>query len=69
MLDDDILTLHSCDFPQFDKKEMSFKSLTFDDSGMYQCIAKNPHGVIYASAELRVFGESDLQPQHNCLCQ
>ncbi|XP_053174684.1 contactin-1a-like [Scomber japonicus] len=38
-----------------DKKEMSFKSLTFDDSGMYQCIAKNPHGVIYASAELRVF--------------
>uniref|UniRef100_A0A3Q3JEG8 Contactin 1 n=1 Tax=Monopterus albus TaxID=43700 RepID=A0A3Q3JEG8_MONAL len=29
--------------------------LTFDDSGMYQCIAENPHGVIYANAELRVF--------------
>ncbi|XP_042267898.1 contactin-1a-like isoform X2 [Thunnus maccoyii] len=39
----------------FDKKEMRFRSLTFDDSGMYQCTAKNPHGIIYASAELRVF--------------
>uniref|UniRef100_A0A672JIU1 Contactin-3 n=1 Tax=Salarias fasciatus TaxID=181472 RepID=A0A672JIU1_SALFA len=32
-----------------------FSSLTFDDSGMYQCIAENRHGVIYANAELRVF--------------
>uniref|UniRef100_A0A3Q3JLT3 Ig-like domain-containing protein n=1 Tax=Monopterus albus TaxID=43700 RepID=A0A3Q3JLT3_MONAL len=32
-----------------------FCILTFDDSGMYQCIAENPHGVIYANAELRVF--------------
>ncbi|KAM7414915.1 hypothetical protein PAMA_019637 [Pampus argenteus] len=39
----------------FDRKEMSFRSLTFDDSGMYQCIARNNHGVIYANAELRVF--------------
>ncbi|CAG08665.1 unnamed protein product, partial [Tetraodon nigroviridis] len=38
-----------------DRKEMSFRSLTFDDSGMYQCIAANRHGVIYANAELRVF--------------
>uniref|UniRef100_UPI0037E7536E contactin-1a-like n=1 Tax=Semicossyphus pulcher TaxID=241346 RepID=UPI0037E7536E len=38
-----------------DRKEMSFSSLTFDDSGMYQCIAENHHGVIYANAELRVF--------------
>lgn len=37
---------------------MSFSSLTFDDSGMYQCVAENRHGVIYANAELRVFGES-----------
>uniref|UniRef100_A0A8D0DES8 Contactin 1 n=1 Tax=Sander lucioperca TaxID=283035 RepID=A0A8D0DES8_SANLU len=37
-----------------DRKEMRFSSLTFDDSGMYQCIAENHHGVIYANAELRV---------------
>lgn len=37
---------------------MSFSSLTFDDSGMYQCVAENRHGVIFANAELRVFGES-----------
>lgn len=69
MWDDDILTIHSCYFAQFDRKEMRFRSLTFDDSGMYQCIAKNHHGVIYANAELRVFGESDLQPEHNWLRQ
>uniref|UniRef100_A0A7N6ATM6 Contactin 1 n=1 Tax=Anabas testudineus TaxID=64144 RepID=A0A7N6ATM6_ANATE len=38
-----------------DRKEMKFSSLTFDDSGMYQCIAENRHGIIYANAELRVF--------------
>uniref|UniRef100_A0A672JLU9 Contactin-1a-like n=1 Tax=Salarias fasciatus TaxID=181472 RepID=A0A672JLU9_SALFA len=38
-----------------DRKDMRFSSLTFDDSGMYQCIAENRHGVIYANAELRVF--------------
>lgn len=37
---------------------MSFSSLTFEDSGMYQCIAENRHGLIYANAELRVYGES-----------
>ncbi|XP_031712628.1 contactin-1a isoform X2 [Anarrhichthys ocellatus] len=37
------------------RKEMRFSSLTFDDSGMYQCIAENHHGVIYANAELRVY--------------
>ncbi|XP_068458470.1 contactin-1a-like isoform X2 [Clinocottus analis] len=36
-------------------KEMRFSSLTFDDSGMYQCIAENHHGLIYAAAELRVY--------------
>lgn len=40
---------------QVGRKEMRFSSLTFDDSGMYQCIAENRHGVIYANAELRVF--------------
>lgn len=43
---------------------MKFSSLTFDDSGMYQCIAENHHGVIYANAELRVFGESNF----GCSC-
>uniref|UniRef100_A0A8C5CTK2 Contactin 1 n=1 Tax=Gadus morhua TaxID=8049 RepID=A0A8C5CTK2_GADMO len=28
--------------------------LTVEDSGMYQCIADNHHGVLYANAELRV---------------
>nr|XP_046250575.1 contactin-1a-like [Scatophagus argus]XP_046250576.1 contactin-1a-like [Scatophagus argus]XP_046250577.1 contactin-1a-like [Scatophagus argus] len=40
---------------ELDRKEMRFSSLTFDDSGMYQCIAENHHGVLYANAELRVF--------------
>ncbi|KAM7002150.1 contactin-1a isoform 1-T4 [Tautogolabrus adspersus] len=38
-----------------DRKEMKFSRLTFEDSGLYQCIAENHHGVIYANAELRVF--------------
>lgn len=38
---------------------MSFSRLTFDDSGMYQCVAENRHGLIYANAELLVFGESE----------
>ncbi|XP_029697399.1 contactin-1a isoform X1 [Takifugu rubripes] len=42
-------------FPQLDRDEMSFNSLTFEDSGMYQCVAENRHGVLYANAELRVF--------------
>ncbi|XP_056273089.1 contactin-1a [Pseudoliparis swirei] len=37
------------------RKEMRFSRLTFDDSGMYQCIAENHHGLIYATAELRVY--------------
>lgn len=45
-------------FLQLDREEMRFSSLTFEDSGMYQCIAENRHGLIYANAELRVFGES-----------
>lgn len=54
--------------PQVDRKEMRFSSLTFDDSGMYQCIAENRHGVIYANAELRVFGESNnYHNSHGCV--
>ncbi|XP_018603052.1 contactin 1b isoform X2 [Scleropages formosus] len=36
------------------KGELKFSMLTFEDSGMYQCIAENRHGSIYANAELRV---------------
>ncbi|XP_047452127.1 contactin-1a isoform X2 [Mugil cephalus] len=47
-----------------DSKEVKFSSLTLENSGMYQCIAENQHGVIYANAELRVF---DCAPtfEHN----
>lgn len=43
---------------QYGKGELKFSSLTFDDSGMYQCIAENYWGIKYANAELRVIGES-----------
>ncbi|TSK13409.1 Contactin-1a [Bagarius yarrelli] len=39
----------------YGKHELRFTDLTSDDSGMYQCIAENRHGVIHANAELRVF--------------
>lgn len=35
------------------------QSLTFDDAGMYQCIAENAHGIIYANAELKIVGQYD----------
>lgn len=40
---------------KFVRSDMTFSKLTFEDAGMYQCIAENRHGVIYANAELRVF--------------
>ncbi|RVE71610.1 hypothetical protein OJAV_G00053470 [Oryzias javanicus] len=40
---------------QIDEKDVHFRSLTFENSGMYQCIAENRHGVLYANAELQVF--------------
>ncbi|NWU14177.1 CNTN1 protein, partial [Cephalopterus ornatus] len=36
------------------KGELRMQSLTFDDAGMYQCIAENKHGIIYANAELKI---------------
>ncbi|XP_034031989.1 contactin-1a [Thalassophryne amazonica] len=41
-----------------DSNKMTLTSLTFSDSGMYQCIAENHHGVIYANAELHVFASA-----------
>lgn len=46
---------------------MKFSHLAFDDSGVYQCIAENNHGFIYASAELRVFGESQSHSTNDCV--
>uniref|UniRef100_A0A3Q2XR62 Contactin 1b n=1 Tax=Hippocampus comes TaxID=109280 RepID=A0A3Q2XR62_HIPCM len=40
--------------PRSGKGELKFSSLTFADSGMYQCIAENYWGIKYANAELRV---------------
>ncbi|XP_067293393.1 contactin-1a [Pseudorasbora parva] len=40
--------------------ELRFTGLAFEDSGMYQCVAENRHGVIYANAELRVFAGAPL---------
>ncbi|XP_069489234.1 contactin-2 [Ambystoma mexicanum] len=34
--------------------EIRFSKLTLQESGMYQCIAENKHGIIYSSAELAV---------------
>lgn len=38
--------------------EVRFSRLGFEDSGMYQCVAENRHGVIHANAELRVFASA-----------
>ncbi|KAI2665439.1 Contactin-1 [Labeo rohita] len=45
---------YECETLNYGKGELKFSSLTFEDSGMYQCIAENEWGTIYASAELRV---------------
>ncbi|XP_024056843.1 contactin-1 [Terrapene carolina triunguis] len=38
----------------FRRGELRIQSLTVEDAGMYQCIAENKHGIIYANAELKV---------------
>ncbi|MBN3287279.1 CNTN3 protein, partial [Polyodon spathula] len=37
---------------------LSITALNLSDSGMYQCVAENKHGVIYSGAELRVLGKT-----------
>lgn len=32
-------------------------SVNVSDAGMYQCLAENKYGTIYASAELKILGE------------
>lgn len=67
MLTDITVTYLFIHFLQYDKRDLRFSGLTFKDSGMYQCIAENRHGVIYANAELRVIGESKAQIHCNWL--
>lgn len=40
--------------------ELRFSKLVQEDSGMYQCVAENKHGTVYASAELTVQGNSSF---------
>ncbi|OXB81552.1 UNVERIFIED_CONTAM: hypothetical protein H355_008400 [Colinus virginianus] len=39
---------------QIENGALTISNLNLTDSGRYQCIAENKHGVIYSSAELRV---------------
>lgn len=37
--------------------KLSISRISLTDSGMYQCVAENEHGSVYASAELKVVGK------------
>lgn len=37
--------------------KLSISRISLSDSGMYQCVADNEHGSVYASAELKVVGK------------
>ncbi|XP_075871810.1 contactin-3 [Nelusetta ayraudi] len=39
---------------QIENGALSITSLSLSDSGMYQCVAENKHGVVYAAAQLMV---------------
>ena len=41
---------------------LTISSLTLSDGGMYQCVAENKHGIVYASAELKVLGKRRSVP-------
>lgn len=45
-----------CSF-QYHKGELRLYDVTFENAGMYQCIAENTHGAIYANAELKILGQ------------
>lgn len=40
-----------------DGSRLTISNINLMDSGMYQCLAENDNGVIYASAELKVVGK------------
>lgn len=37
---------------------LTIYNMNLMDSGMYQCLAENDNGIIYASAELKVVGKN-----------
>ncbi|XP_063141486.1 contactin-4 isoform X3 [Rattus norvegicus] len=43
---------------QIEQGTLNITIVNLSDAGMYQCVAENKHGVIYASAELSVIAES-----------
>ncbi|XP_078399857.1 contactin-4-like isoform X2 [Cetorhinus maximus] len=43
---------------QVEKGTLNIRAVNLSDSGMYQCVAENKHGVIYVSAELRVMASA-----------
>ncbi|XP_069793097.1 contactin-4-like isoform X3 [Narcine bancroftii] len=43
---------------QLEKGALTIPAVNLSDSGMYQCVAENKHGVIYLSAELRIMASS-----------
>lgn len=40
-----------------DTGRLTISRISLSDSGMYQCVAENEHGAVYASAELKVVGK------------
>uniref|UniRef100_A0A3B1JUY2 Contactin 4 n=1 Tax=Astyanax mexicanus TaxID=7994 RepID=A0A3B1JUY2_ASTMX len=56
-------TLESQGRINVDGGKLRISKVSLEDSGMYQCLAKNEHSVIYASAELKVvdFSRSPLK--------
>lgn len=42
---------------QYHKGELRLYDVTFENAGMYQCIAENAYGSIYANAELKILGQ------------
>lgn len=43
-------------------------SVNQSDAGMYQCLAENKYGAIYASAELKILGMQFLSKQTGKIC-
>lgn len=45
---------------QIENGALTISNLNVTDSGMFQCIAENKHGLIYSSAELKVVGKTNF---------
>ncbi|POI22177.1 hypothetical protein CIB84_014075, partial [Bambusicola thoracicus] len=42
---------------QIEQGSLTIRNVSLSDAGMYQCVAENRHGTIFASAELSVIGK------------